>query len=118
MKFHRKRSFAVAVYVLKEVFSLPTPWKAKADFFSSRVIAAALGAAAVLLYQVLSCNHPPPTGPANVSLSVSGKITANNVPSKGVAVQLSGDKTASAVTDSLGGYSFTELGNGLYSIKP
>ena len=94
------------------------PQTANSNLLSSRLIAAALGAAAVLLSQVLSCNHPPPTGPANVSLTVSGKITANNVASKGVTVQLSGDKTASAVTDSLGDYSFTDLGNGLYSIKP
>ena len=58
----------------------------------------------------------PAPGPGN--LSISGRVTGQGSTVAGVKVELSGEKKATAITDSLGNYEFQSLGKGLYAISP
>jgi FtsP/CotA-like multicopper oxidase with cupredoxin domain len=51
--------------------------------------------------------------------NITGSVkTSSGLPIAGVTVNLSGGATGSAITDSLGNYSFTNISNGAYTLTP
>lgn len=54
--------------------------------------------------------------PSTAAYAISGRVTINNVGLAGVTVSLNGITSKSTLTDSNGGYTFTNSANGTYSI--
>jgi formylglycine-generating enzyme required for sulfatase activity len=84
----------------------------------SKTIAVAFTLAASLVAIFIYCDREPPLGPGGGRLAISGEITLNGSPAEGVEVNLVGEKEAATFTDSVGNYTFYELLNGLYAIRP
>ena len=71
----------------------------------------------LLVLCVLCCDNGVPTKVTGV-YSINGRVLINGVAADSVAVKLGGDQTLQSLTDSIGNFSFNNLENGLYSVKP
>ena len=70
-----------------------------------------------LILSVLCCDNGVPTKVTGV-YSISGRVLLNGTPADSIAVKLGGDQTHQLLTDTTGNFSFDNLENGLYSVKP
>ena len=83
-----------------------------------KITAVAISLAAIPVAIFFACDREPPLGPGEARLTISGRVTLSGSLADSVEVRLAGETDASALTDSLGNYSFEKLANGLYEIKP
>ncbi|MBW7998082.1 MAG: choice-of-anchor D domain-containing protein [Candidatus Glassbacteria bacterium] len=65
-----------------------------------------------------ACDREPPTSAGVTGLSISGQILIGGQPGPNVDLRLFGDFEATATTDSLGNYQFTDLVTGIYAVRP
>ncbi len=86
---------------------------------STRAVSFILAAGVVCLsLSTSSCDRQPPTAVAATGLTISGQVLMGTTPVQDVELRMFGDLLASATTDSLGNYRFTDLVTGLYAVRP